>query len=284
MTFNATPNGEGGGIWQANGGPAADAAGNVYFVTGDGSFDANLPGGKNYGDSFVGLTPSGTVRDYFTPHDQANIDINDFDLGAAGPLLLPDQPGAHPHLMVSAGKNGAIYVVDRDNMGLHNPNSDSQIVQSLPGVFQRGQLPTPGNYSAPVYFNGNVYFGPVSDSVQSFQLTDGLLSTTPTSFTTEAFAYPGASMAVSADGISSGILWAIQRRGDCGVLPACATASPGVLRAYDPANLAIELYNSDQAGPRDTLDYATKFSVPLVANGRVYVASMTKLTVYGLLP
>ena len=203
-------------------------------------------------------------------------------LGAAIRLVL--RPGAHPRLLISAGKNATIYLVDRDNMGRHNANNDNQIVQSLPNIFPAGSPPIPGNYSAPVYFNGSVYFGPVADSIQSFRLTNGLLSTTATSFSPDRYEYPGASLAVSANGLSTGILWAIQRKGDCGTLPACATAGPGVLRAYDPANLATEFYNSDEAGSRDTLDYATKFSVPLIANGRVFVASMTKLTVYGLLP
>ena len=143
MVHNVSPNGQGGGIWQANGGLAADAAGNVYFITGNGSFDANI-GGTSYGDSFVKISPSGAVQDYFTPHDQGNLSANNFDLGAAGPLLLPDQPGPRPHLIVSAGKNNTVYLVNRDSMGHYNANNDNQIMQSLVNIFPFG-TPEPGN-------------------------------------------------------------------------------------------------------------------------------------------
>jgi hypothetical protein len=270
FVFNATPNGEGGGIWQSGGGMAMDAAGNFFFGTGDGTFSVN-GGGIDYGDTFVKLTTAGTVADWFTPHDEAYIDGNNLDLDAGGMILLPDQPGPHPHLLVSAGKNGTIYVVDRDNMGRFN--AVDRNVQTLDNIFPFG-TPLPGNYSSPVYYNGAVYFAPVADVVQMFRLTNGLLSTSPTSTTAQAFAYPGASLAISANGNTNGILWAVQKNG----------AAAGTLRAYDAANLAVELYNSDQAGTRDRLDVAAKFSIPLVINGRVYVASEGKLTIYGLLP
>jgi concanavalin A-like lectin/glucanase superfamily protein/centrosomal CEP192-like protein len=282
MAFNVSPNGEGGGIWQANGGPAVDADGNIYFMTGNGTFDTSNTNRKNYGDSFVKISPAGAVVDFFTPHDQGDIDANDFDLGAAGPMLLPDQPGTHPHLVIGAGKNNTMYLVDRDNMGKFNANNDNQIVQSLVNIFPFG-TPEPGNYSQPVYFNGTVYFGPIRDNIQAFPLTNGLLATNPTSRSADLFSYPGATLAISANGASNGILWAIQRNGDCGVLLTCGTAAPGVLKAYHASNLAVLLYSSDQAGSRDTLDFATKFSVPLVANGKVFVGSMGQLTAFGLL-
>jgi hypothetical protein len=273
MAYNATANGSGGGIWHSGGGPAADAAGNVYFVTGNGTFDANA-GGTNYGDSFVKLSPAGTVVDYFTPSNQAGLSAANFDLGSSGILLLPDQPGAHPHLALSAGKNESIKVVDRDNMGHFNANNDNQIVQSLVNIFPNG-TPEPGNYNAAVYFNGTVYFAPVNDSVMAFGLSNGLLTTSPTSTTAEVYTYPGGAISVSANGSTNGIVWAVQRNG---------SIAPGGLRAYDATNLGVQLYNSDQAGLRDTLDVAAKFSVPLVANGKVFVGSMSQVTVYGFLP
>ena len=283
MAVNLSPNAEGAGIWQANAGPAADASGNIYVVTGNGTFDTNNSNRKNYGDSIVKLSPAGTVADFFTPHDQANINAANFDLGAAGAMLLPDQPGAHPHLMVSGGKNNTVYLVDRDSMGGYNLNNDNQIVQSLVDIFPFG-TPEPGNYSAPVYFNGTVYFGPIRDNIQAFSLTNGLLSTSATSRSTDIFNYPGATLAISANGASNGIVWAIQRNGDCGVQLTCGSAAPGVLKAYDAANLSTLLYSSDQVPARDAFDFATKFSVPLVANGKVFVGSMGRLTIYGLLP
>jgi len=283
MAVNLSPTAEAGGIWQANGGPAADGAGNIYVVTGNGAFDTSNTNRRNYGDSIVKLTPAGTVADFFTPHDQANINSNNFDLGAAGAMLLPDQPGAHPHLMVSGGKNNTVYLVDRDNMGKYNSANDNQIVQSLVNVFPFG-TPEPGNYSAPVYFNGTIYFGPIRDNIQAFRLTNGLMSTTASDRTTDVFNYPGATMSISANGSSNGILWAIQRNGDCGVQLTCSSAAPGVLKAYSASNLGSALYSSDQIPTRDAFDFATKFSVPLVANGKVFVGSMGRLTIYGLLP
>ena len=271
LAYCVTANGEGAGLWMSGSGLATDAAGNIYYVSADGTFDANT-GGKDYGDSYVKLSPSGTVLDYFTPHNQGTLDVNNIDLGAGGMVLLPDQPGTHPHLMLSAGKNGTIALIDRDNMGHYNASNDNQIVQSLVNIFPFG-TPEPGNYSAPVYFNGRVYFSPVADNVQAFTLTNGLLSTSATSRSSEIFAYPGGTLSLSASGASNGILWALEKKG---------TAN-GTLRAYDATNLSLELYNSNQAGSRDALDEVAKFSAPLVANGKVYVASTTRFMIFGLL-
>jgi len=269
--FTSTPNGEGGGIWQSGGGLAIDSAGNFYFATGDGTFSVNT-GGVDYGDSFLKYNPATGVLDYFTPHDQSNLNTNNLDLDAGGMILLPDQSGSHQHILVSAGKNGTIYVVDRDNMS--HFNATDQNVQTIANAFPFG-TPLPGNYSSPVYFNGSVYFGPVADVVQAFRVTNGTLSTSPTSTTTQAYAYPGGSLAISANGSTNGILWAVQKNG----------SAIGTLHAYDASNIAFELYNSDQSGTRDSLGgSAAKFSIPLVINGRVFVASETKLTIYGLRP
>jgi len=267
----ATPDGEGAGIWMSNGGPAADATGNIYFSTGDGTFD---PGTRGYGDSLVKINPVWTVLDYFTPSNQDALNATDIDFGAGGILLLPDQPGAHPHLVITAGKNATIHLIDRDNMGRFNAAGDTQIVQSLPNIFPFG-APEPGNYSTPVYFNGTVYFGPVADAVKAFTLTNGLLSTSPTSQSSTLYAYRGGALAISANGTANGILWAVEHPGP---------TTPGVLHAYDPSNLAVEFYNSDQASTRDTLGVAGKFSIPLVANAKVFVGAASQLVIYGLLP
>jgi hypothetical protein len=265
-----TPNGEGGGIWMANGGPAVDATGNIYFLTSDGTFN---PATQDYGDSQLKISPTGTVLDYFTPSNEATINQANHDFGAGGVLLLPDQPGSHPRMSISAGKDSSMYLVDRDNMGRKTAN-DSGAVQAFVNIFPFG-TPEPGNYSTPVYFNGTVYFSPIADTVKAFQLNNGLLSSFPTSQSSEIFAYPGGSMAISANGTTDAILWAVERRG---------ATTAGVLRAYDPSNLAIEFYNSDQAGTQDTMAVAGKFSIPLVANGKVFVGAVSQLVVYGLLP
>jgi len=253
-------------------GLAADAAGNIYFVTANGTFDANL-GGRNYGDTYVKLSSAGVVLDYFTPSNQADLDVGNHDLGSANVTLLPDQPGAHPRLALMAGKNGTIHVVDRDNMGRYNSDGDTQIVQSLVHIFPFG-TPEPGNYSAAVYVNGRVYFSPVADYIQAFTLTDGLLSASPTARTPEIYAYPGGTISASSNGTTDGIIWAIQWNG---------TSQRSVLRAYDATNLATELYNSDQVSG-DRLDPGAKFTAPVIANGKVFVASSGRLTVFALRP
>jgi hypothetical protein len=280
MIYNVTPNGSDGGIWQGGGGLATDTTGDIFYTTSNGTFDANS-GGSDYGDSVQKLSPTGSVVDYFTPHDQQNMSVNNLDLGAGGPVLLVDQPGgSHPHELISAGKSGTVYVVNRDNMGHYNPNNDSQIIQSLPGVLPNGDAEI-GNFSTPVYFNGHVYYGAVNDSLKSFQLTNGLLSTAPTSESATIFPIRGASFAISSNGNSNGILWALQNNGQA---PDNDIGAPGVLFAYDANNLANELYDTGQAGSRDSLDLAAKFAVPTVANGKVFVAGQSQLTVLGLLP
>lgn len=280
MTYDVTPNGNGGGIWQGGGGLATDTSGDIFYVTSNGDFDVNT-GGVDYGDTIQKLSPTGSVVDYFTPHDQANMSSNNLDLGAGGPVMLVDQTsGPYPHLLISAGKNGTIYVINRDNMGHYNASNDNQIVQSLPGVLPNGNFQL-GNFSVPVYFNGYVYFGAINDYVKAFQLTNGVLSTSPTSETPQIYEVRGSSFAISANNTSNGILWALQNNGTSADND---VGSPGILYAYNANNLATELYDTSQAGTRDTLDLATKFAVPLVANGKVYVAGQTLLNVYGLLP
>jgi len=271
LTYSSTRNGEGGGIWQSGAGLTVDAAGNFFFATGDGTFNGSS-GGADFADSFLKFSTSGTILDYFTPHDQGVLNTANLDLNAGGMILLPDQAGAHPHLLVSAGKNGTIYLVDRDAMSGYNTTDKN--VQTLPDIFPNG-TPLPGNYSSPAYFNGTVYFAPVADSLQAFKLTNGLLSTSPTSTSPQTYGYPGGAIAVSANGTSNGILWAVRKNG----------AASGILHAYDAANLATELYNSEQSGSRDTLAApAAKFSIPLVVNGKVFVATESSLVVFGLLP
>ena len=268
MVFCTTPNGDDGGVWMSGGGIATDSTGSLYFITGDGKFDADTTGGKDYGDSYIRLSTNGAVQDYFAPSDQLYLDENNRDLGAGEALLLPDQPGTHTHEMVSAGKGRTIYVVDRDNMGHFDANANHN-VQTIQNVFAHA------NFSAPVYFNGRVYFSPSSESIQAFQLSNGVLSTSPTSTSSAVYDQRGGTLAVSANGNSNGILWALQSNND--IL--------STLHAYDPSNLAHELYNSDQAaGSRDALGAWKKFTVPTIANGKVFVATDSQLVIYGLLP
>ena len=282
--FCTTPNAMKGGIWMGGGGIGVDASGNLYFSTGNGTFDgpSSTGGSNDFGDSLLKLNPSGARTDFFTPYNYSALDSGDVDLASGGIILLPDQPGPHPHEVIAAGKGGTVYLVDRDSLGGVGSTSDNQIVQSLINVFPTGGGDETGNYSAPVYYNGTVYFAPVDGPLMAFSLTSGRLSTSPTSESPETydgstgtFTARGGEMALSANGSSNGILWGLQSNGD---------SSPGTLHAYDPSNLGHEYYTSDQAGTRDQLDPWLKFTLPLVANGRVYVVASGQLTAYGLLP
>jgi len=270
-TFNDTPNGSRGGIW--NGGPSADAAGNVFVITGNGTFDGPSPAGNNnLSDSFLRLA-AGTLKllDFFTPFNQTDLAALDLDLGSSAPVLLPDQPGLHPHLMVGGGKEGRIYLVNRDNMGHFQAGSDNQIVQEVTG--QLAFDPSTGSlFTAPAYFNNTVYFLANHDVLKAFSLINGKLSTSPVSQATTQFGYPGASPSISANGSNNGIVWVIEN------------GNTAALHAYSAANVAIELYNSNTNSARDALGVGVAFTVPTVFKGKVYVGTENELSVFGLLP
>jgi len=269
--YCATPNGNQGGIWQSGGGLSADSLGSLFFLTGNGTFDANN-GGSDYGTSFVRLstTQGLTLADYFTPYNQAQLSASDTDIGSGGALLLPYQTGvAHPYLAVGAGKNGVIYMVDRTKMGHFNSSGNSQIVQSIVNAFNGHGL-----YATPAYWQGQLYFWADQDVLRIFAMNNGLITTTPIAMSTFTM-NSGATPVVSSNGGANGIVWAIQS-------DQFATAGPAVLHALD-ANTAVELYNSSQAGNRDTAGPAVKFTVPTVINGKVYVGTANQLDVYGVM-
>lgn len=290
--FNVSPNGVLGGIWMSGNGPAADASGNIFFATGNGSWT----GTDAFGDSIVKLGPqsgtSFTNLDYFTPTNQSALDGADEDLGSGGLLLLPDLSGPHPHLLVQAGKEGKIYVADRGNLGhilcTNNCSStDSQIVQELPS----GTIG--GMWGSPAYWNGNLYFGGSGDILRAFSVSATAaspLSSSPTSQSSNGFAYPGPTPSVSSSGNANGIVWALDDS------QFCTTTSPGcgpaVLFSYDATSLGNKLWDSTQ-NSGDMAGHAVKFTVPTVANGKVYIGTRGsdttnggagELDVYGLLP
>ena len=273
--LNLTPNGSEGGIWMSGAGPAADAVGNIYFLEGNGTFDTTLdvngfPDQGDYGNAFMKLSTNGSLRvaDYFTMSNTVSESEGDIDLGSGGALVLPDLTdgsGNVHHLALGAGKDSIIYVVDRDQMGKFDPNTDPDYeeVTSL----------TSAVFSMPAYFSSTVYFGPVGDNIKAFSIANAQLLQNPTSQTANSFGYPGATPAVSANGNSNAILWAVEN------------GSTAVLHAYDAMNLGTELYNSNQAASdRDQFGVDNKFITPIIANGRVYVGTTNGVAVFGLLP
>jgi hypothetical protein len=265
-------------------GPAADSSGNIYLATGNGTFDATNGSAPNndYGDSIVklGLPSGGTfpVLSYFAPSNQVTLELNDTDQGSGGVLLLPDitVESVSKSYLVEAGKSGNIYLADRSALGGFS-SSANNVVQQI-----NGQIPG-GMWGSPTYWNGSLYFGaaadhsPSSDPLRAFSFNSGgsgQISSGPTSTTTASkiFGFTGPTPPISSNGVSNGIVWALD---NSALSNACCQA----LFAYDATNLGTLLYTSGtQSGT------AVKFTVPTIANGKVYVGGKAALTVYGLLP
>jgi hypothetical protein len=274
--LNITPNGGEGAIWMSGAGLAADAASNIYFLAGNGTFDTTLttdgfPNQGDYGNAFMKLSTIGNqlaVADYFTMSNTVSESAADTDLGSGGALVLPDMIDALGHtrqLAVGAGKDSNIYLVDRANMGKFNPTNDNAIYQELDGVLPGGV------WAMPAYFNGTLFYGSVGNNLQAFPFQNAQLSS-PSSQTTITFAYPGTTPSISANINSNGIVWATEN------------TSPAILHAYAATNLATEYYNSTQAaGGRDNFGSGNKFIAPTIASARVYVGTTTGVGVFGLL-
>jgi len=270
-----TPNGSEGAIWDT-GGLAADAVGNLYATVANGTFDTTLdaqgrPGAQDYGNAALRISTVGStlsISDYFTPSNTASESANDVDLGSGSVVLLMDQTdsaGTMHHLMTVGGKDENLYVLDRDNLGHFSAAGNA--------VYQQIALGS-SLFSAPVYFNGSVYVGDAGGTLKAFSFTNAKLSATPNSQSSTTFAYPGTSPAISAQGSSNAILWAVES----------ATGTAAVLHAYDPVDLGQEFYNSTQAGGgRDSFGNGNKFITPVIANGKVFIGTPSGVAVFGLL-
>jgi chitodextrinase len=272
--LNVTPNGSMGAIWMAGAGLAGDNSGNYYFLDGNGDFGttlnaSGLPANGNYGNAFMKISTTGgklVVADYFEMFNGVSESAADTDLGSGGAMVLPDLTDASgnvKHLAVGVGKDAHIYVVNRDNMGKFNPNSNN-IYQDITGVL--GSV-----FAAPAYFHNTVYYGSVGNSIKALTVTNAKLSTSSTAHTTNSYGYPGATPSVSANGSSNGIVWAVEHGGTA------------VLHAYDATTLN-EIYNSNQAGSRDQFGAGNKYITPTIVNGKVFVGTTNSVTVFGLLP
>lgn len=289
VVYNDTPKGANGGIWMSGQAPSADSDGNLYISTGNGDVGttSNRLDTINRGESFLKLTRNGTnftTSSWFTPYNFTNLENGDIDLGSAGLLLIPGT-----NLAVSGGKQGKLYVVNRDNMGglSNSTNSDTNITQSFfPNATGSHQV-----HGGPVWWDGPgasyMYVQVSADNLRQYKFdwTNGLflLPNFAVSPTASASGQPGGILALTANGTNagSGIVWASHNlAGD-----ANQAVRPGILRAYNAQNITNELWNSEQISARDSVGNFAKFCAPTVANGKVYLATFSnRLNVYGLLP
>ena len=277
--LNLTPNGNDGAIWMSGAGPAADSQGNIYILDGNGTFDEKLdscdmPVNGDFGNAFLKLSVQAGklgVTDYFNTHDTQAQSGRDEDLGSGGALVLPDlhdDSGYTWQLAVGAGKDRRIYVVDRNDMGKYTHKKNTRIYQEIDHMLS-GPV-----FSMPAYFSNTVYFAAVNDTMKAFSISNAKLVPTPTSKSSAHFAYPGATPSISANGSADAIVWVVEAHG----------SEAGILHAYDAGNLANELYSSSgKAHSRDAFS-DNKFITPMIANGRVFVGTLTGVAVFGLLP
>ena len=285
-SFNTSPDIGFTSIWQTGNGLSADEFGNIYAVTAEDASknEANdvAYGGSSYSNSVIELTPNPNLANslvltqWFAPDDVLFLNGHDLDLSSGGPVILPDQAGPAPHLVVAAGKTGRIYVLNRDDMGMFN-SEDSQL-SALPTGTGGQELDGEANkfdgavgvlFSSPAYWNGMLYYAGDADEIKAFQLTGTYppLSTEPVMMTTRRWV--GAhSPSISANGTTDGILWVMS----------------GGLLAFNATDLGQELYASTMVPARDTLPKVAHFATQTIANGKVYIATQTTLSVYGLLP
>ncbi len=275
--FNTTPNASQGSVWQSGAPPSVDASGNIFAVTSNGTFDANNATAPktDYGETLLKLqlntAPAAfSVADTFTPFNQIGLTASSTPLGSTGVLLLPDQTGTHPHIAIIGDEAGILYVVNRDNLGGFTQGGPDKVLEIL--SLPKSITGTPA-YSAAT---ATLYVAANYDYLRAFSLSGGTLGAPATSQSAETYPFPGATPAISSNGASTPIVWVLDASG-------FGAGTPAVLRAYDATNLSNELYSSSQL-IGDAAGLAVKFTVPTVANGKVYVGTQGEISVYGLLP
>jgi hypothetical protein len=274
-----SPNGYGSGVWEAGAGMPIDedaAGGRMFLATGNGTHSAYPPlsATTELGESIVdfNLANGGlTLADSFTAFNYQTLNDADLDVGSGGVLMVPDQPGAYPHILVQSGKEGRIVVLNRDQLGGYaaaGGSSNTNALQDIDNAIK-------GLWSTPAYWNGNVYIWGDGDVPKLFKLNSGVMDTVPSSQSPITSAFPSPSFSVSSNGTQDGIAWAV--RSD-----QFNTHGAAVLYAWSAADLTTPLYESDTNSKRDAAGAANKFSIPMVTNGKVYVAANGQVDVYGL--
>ncbi len=274
--YNTAANGSEAGIWQSGAGLAAETDANgddrMYVAIGNGNTWDGPPytDTESYGNAIerLDLGKGIHVADQWTPYDTIELSAADVDQGSGGVILLPDQPGMHPHELVQVGKNGRMELLDRDNLGGFDPGAN-HVVEELFGQVN-------GLWSTPAYWNGSVYTWSVQDVMKRFSLRPDGTMTGYVSNAWDLAGFPGSSPVVSSNGTTGGIVWALRT-------DAYAAGAAELLYAYDAVNLSRLLYVSDQNADRDAAGGAIKFAVPVVVDGKVFVGAQGELDVYGLL-
>ena len=280
--YNATPNGEAGGMWESGMGMAADAGGNLYVVAGNGTVGdpGNPAASTNRGESALKLTVSAStlkVASYFTPWNYQKLNADDIDYGGMGAFLIPESS-----YYLTGGKDGNLYLLNKDAMGGYLPSSNA--VQQVVPIGSNANM-----HCQPAYFKGSakefVYVwsenAPLRairfDRATNLLTTDGQVTSSAPGPTGQS----GAMLSVSSNGSQdgTGIVWAAYAStGD-----AEHTTSPGVLRAFDANDVRTELWNNRQNPERDASGSYAKFAAPTIANGHVYLPTFSRLVVvYGL--
>jgi hypothetical protein len=270
--FNVTPNAGEGGVWMSGGAPAADQAGNLYLLTGNGTFDASTPGplaNNDYGDSLLQLSGSLAVLQYFTPSDQALGVSEDQDFGSGGAAVLVNLPAGSPvaHLITGGGKDGNLYVLNPDALGGYGDA----------GAWQELAIGGP-IYSTPAFWNNNLYIAGVYAPVIAYQLDPATaLFSQASSAGLSGSGYYGRTPSVSAAGATNGIVWALNSKEVCNInmlsgTPYHTTCGPAVLEAYDASNLGNLLWSSATVAA-DSAGNSVRNAVPTIANGKVYIGT-----------
>ena len=269
--------------------PAADTSNNLYFITGNATFDANSSAAPNndYGDSFLKITSNLSVSQYFTPSNEMIDNASDQDFGSGGAAILVDQPTSPvTHLVIGGGKDGYLYLLNRDAMGGLGDSNAWQRFNFGPPIFATG-----------AFWNGRYYLAGVGGPLQSysFNTVTGKFDLSSVPQSPGSFGFPGSTPSVSSSGTLNGIVWALDNGNYC--TPGSTSCGSTVLHAYDATNIATELWNSTH-GPGNAAGNAVKFTAPTVANGKVYVGTRGnntggdsssssipgELDIYGLLP
>ena len=262
--FNDSAGVSGASFWNGGAGPAADAQGNVFVVSANGDFEGAVSLAQ-YDESVLRIAqaPDLAAADEFTPFNKVLLDQEDLDLGSSGALLLPDEAGsaAHPYLLFTSGKEGRMYLLDRQALGGVQFGSDSGALASLP-------IPgTHATFGSAAYFNGFIYLAPANSPMMAFPVAGASLGSLPSASTTNENGPPGATPSISANGSRDGVAWTI------------TADDGGQLLAYDASDLS-SLFNSN-ARLSNQLPGYTEFSVPTIADGKVFAPAEHGVAIYG---